>query len=139
MDPIPSLSRREREIMEIIFAARQATLSDIQQRMQDAPTRPALRSLLTILENKGHLTHTKRAREFVYQPAQKTEKVARSAFGRLLDIFFNGSLTNALASYLNDPKAHLSAAELEELSAFVEAAKQRGATSRNGKSQAPKS
>jgi len=91
--------------------------------MADPPTRPALRSLVTILEGKGHLTHTKRGREFVYHPAHTAENVGRSALGRVLHTFFEGSFTQALASFLSDPKARISAGELEELAQFVAKAK----------------
>ncbi|MBL9144298.1 MAG: BlaI/MecI/CopY family transcriptional regulator [Verrucomicrobiaceae bacterium] len=122
-DPLPHLSRREREIMDIVFAAREATVADIEARMANPPTRPALRSLVTILENKGHLTHTKRGREFVYQPAHKPESVGRSALGRVLKTFFDGSVTQALASFLSDPKARISQSELDDLADFVAKAK----------------
>jgi BlaI family transcriptional regulator, penicillinase repressor len=118
-DPLPHLSKREREIMDIIFVASEATVADIEAKMAAPPTRPALRSLVTILEDKGHLTHTKRGREFVYQPAANPEKVGRGAFGRVVDTFFGGSITQALASFLSDPTARISAEELKELETFV--------------------
>ncbi len=125
MDTTPSLSRREREIMEIVFTVREATLSEILDRMTDAPTRPALRSLLTILEDKGHLKHRKEGREFVYQAVQSREQVGKSTLGRVLSTFFNGSLTQAMTSYLSDPQSRFTDAEIEELSAFIEHAKTR--------------
>jgi BlaI family transcriptional regulator, penicillinase repressor len=118
-DPLPHLSRREREIMDIIFAMREATVAEIESRMSDPPTRPALRSLVTILENKGHLVHTKRGREFVYAPAMKTEQVGRSALSKVVRTFYEGSFTQALASFLSDPKARMSTEELDELARFV--------------------
>lgn len=124
-DDMPILSRREREIMDIVFAIKKATLSEIQQRLIEAPTRPALRSLLTILEQKGHLKHHKEGREFVYQAVRSREQVGKSTLSRVLSTFFNGSLTQALASYLSDPQGHFTEAEIDELSAFVEQAKTR--------------
>jgi BlaI family penicillinase repressor len=123
MDAMQNLSRREREIMEIIFALREGTISDIQARMKDAPTRPALRSLLTILESKGRLKHSKRGREFVYAPTSQPETAGRSAFRRVLDTFFEGSIGQALAAHLGDPRSRLSSQEVEELESFLRQAK----------------
>lgn len=133
MDAMQNLSRREREIMEIVFALRQATLSDIQTRMQDAPTRPALRSLLTILESKGCLTHTKRSREFVYAPTTEPASAGRSALRRVLDTFFEGSFGQALAAHLGDPRSRLSSEEVSELEAFLQEARRK----QDGKAEPP--
>jgi BlaI family transcriptional regulator, penicillinase repressor len=116
---LPQLSKREREIMDLVFAAKEATIADIESQMAAPPTRPALRSLFNILETKGHLTHTKRGREFVYQPAANRERVGRSAFGRVLNTFFGGSMSQAVASFLSDPKSRISASELAELEALL--------------------
>ncbi len=99
-----ALSRREREIMDIVFAMEKATLAEIQTRLDDPPTRPALRSLLTILEGKGHLTHTKSSREFVYTATHEKESAGKSALRRVLDVFFGGSLEDAVAAHLADPQ-----------------------------------
>ena len=110
--------------MDILFAlGGEGTLSAIQEKMLDAPTRPALRSLLTILESKRHLKHRKEGREFVYAPVQSVNKAGQSMLSRAVNIFFNGSLSQALASFFSDPNTRLSAEELAELSAFVEQAK----------------
>ena len=79
------LSRREREIMDLVFALNQATLGEILDRMEDPPTRPALRSILTILETKGHLQHRKSGREFVYAATHEKKGAGRSALRRVLD------------------------------------------------------
>jgi predicted transcriptional regulator len=123
MDPMQNLSRREREIMEIVFALREATISVIQSRMADAPTRPALRSLLTILESKGHLAHTKRSREFVYTPTTKPESAGRSALRRVIDTFFEGSVGQALTAHLGDPRSRLSTQEVAQLEVFLRQAR----------------
>ncbi|MGV3660854.1 MAG: BlaI/MecI/CopY family transcriptional regulator [Prosthecobacter sp.] len=122
MEPT-ALTRREREIMEIVFAAGAATLAQIQDQMADAPTRPALRSLLTILENRGHLKHRKEGREFVYEATQSREKAGRSSFRRVLSTFFGGSVTQALAAHLADPKSSFTKAEIAELKALIDSAK----------------
>lgn len=109
--------------MEIVFAAGAATLGEILERLTDAPTRPALRSLLTILEAKGHLKHRKQGREFVYEATVSREKAGRSSFRRVLSTFFGGSVTQALAAHLADPQSRLTKTEIAELKALIESAK----------------
>lgn len=117
------LSRREREIMDIVFARAEATLSQILDEMHEPPTRPALRSILTILETKGHLKHRQDGREFIYQPVHSREKVGQSTLSRVIGTFFGGSLSQAVASYLSDPKTSLNDAEIAELKTFIDQAR----------------
>lgn len=123
MDKLSQLSRRERQIMEIIYARGEATATDVLQDLPEAPTRTAVRTFLSILEEKGHLTHTKRGREFVFKPTQARERTGQSAFGRVLETFFGGSLERAVASYLADPKSDIPAGELQRLSALIKKTK----------------
>ena len=116
------LSRREREIMEIVFELEEATLSDLLERVKNPPTRPALRSILSILEEKGHLCQSgKRGREFIFKATTSRKGAGKNAMARLLDTFFSGSLGNALASHLDDPKTTYTEEELAELAALIEA------------------
>lgn len=118
------LSRREREVMDIIFARSEATLSQILEDMESPPTRPALRSILTILEGKGHLTHRQDGgREFIYQPVHSREEVGQSTLSRVIGTFFGGSFTQAMAAYLSHPQTQLSADEVAELRRFLDEAK----------------
>jgi len=121
MTDFTKLSRREREIMEIVYALEDATVSAILERISDPPTRPALRSLLGILESKGKLRHRKSGREFVYKATTARAQAGRSALRRVIAIFFSGSTGSAIASHLNDPRARFSDEELKELAALVEA------------------
>ncbi len=124
MDKQSQLTRREREIMDILFSlGGEGTITAIQEKMSDAPTRPALRSLLTILESKGHLKHRKDGREFVYAPTRSLLKEGQTTLGRVVRTFFNGSLTQAFASYLSDPRTSLTEGEIAELSSLIEQAK----------------
>jgi len=121
MSGLSKLSRREREIMEIVFALGEATLTDILERVDDPPTRPALRSILGILEDKGKLVRgSKRGRELLYRATESRKRVGRSALGKVVDTFFSGSLGDAVATHLSDPKAKLSDAELDELAQLIE-------------------
>jgi BlaI family transcriptional regulator, penicillinase repressor len=122
------LSKRERQIMDVVYAHGEATVTTMLAEMPDPPVRGALRTLVRILERKGHLTHRQEGREFVYRPTKPRGQAGRSALGRVLDVFFNGSLENAVAAHLSDPRraAKLSGEELQRLSNLIEQAKKRG-------------
>ena len=122
------LSKRERQIMDAIYARGEATVSQVADGIPDAPMRGALRTLLRILETKGHLTHRKQGREFVYRPTKPRGQAGRSALGRVLDVFFGGSLENAVAAHLSDPRraARITPDELRRLSDLIEKAQARG-------------
>ncbi len=125
MTELLHLSRRERQIIEVIYAKGEATATDVVGNMPDPPTRTAVRTLLRILEAKGHLKHVKRGREFVYQPTRRRERAGRSALQRVLQTFFEGSLEKAVAAHLADPDAEVSTNELQRLSALIRQAKQK--------------
>lgn len=124
-DPL-HLSKRERQIMEIIYARGEATASDVELDLPSAPTRTAIRTLLRILEDKGHLTHRKQGREFVYKPTRARQQVARSALRRLLTTFFDGSLEEAVAAHLADPTTDMSEEDLARIRRLIDEAQQKG-------------
>jgi len=115
--------------MDVIYAHGQATISQVLANIPDPPMRGALRTLLRIMEEKGHLTRRQDGREFVYRPTQPRMQAARSAMGRVLDVFYNGSLEQAVAAHLADPgrARKLSREELQRLSDLIEQAKQKEA------------
>lgn len=125
MSANPHLSRRERQIMDAIYCKSQATASDVLAAISDPPTRTAVRTLLGILEAKGHLTHFKRGREFVYQPTHSRDSAGKSAFARAIRTFFDGSLENAVAAYLGDPSAEVPPEELRRLSSLIAQARRK--------------
>ena len=122
------LSKRERQIMDAVYAHGEATVSQILAGIPDPPMRGALRTLLRILEKKGHLTHRKQGREFIYRPTQARGQAGRSALGRVLDVFFGGSLEHAVAAHLSDPQraARLTPDELRRLSELIDKAGRQG-------------
>ena len=122
------LSKRERQIMDVIYARGEATVSQVMQGIPDPPMRGALRTLLRILERKGHLSHRSQGREFVYRPTQPRGKAGRSALARVLDVFFGGSLEHAVAAHLSDPRraAMLTPDELRRLSDLIDKAARQG-------------
>src|SRR3954453_20086569 len=85
------LSRRERQIMEIVYSKGEETATDVLQTLPDPPGRTAIRTFLRILETKGELKHEKRSREFVYSPTRQRARAGKSAFLRVLETFFDGS------------------------------------------------
>lgn len=124
-DPL-HLSKRERQLMQLIYSRGPSTATDLLPLLPDPPTRTAVRTFLRILEDKGHLTHTKLGREFLYAPTRPREKVARSALRNLLSTFFSGSLTSAVAAHLADPSSKLSDADLAQLQSLITDARKKG-------------
>jgi BlaI family transcriptional regulator, penicillinase repressor len=112
--------------MDVIYARRQATATDVVNDLADAPSRTAVRTFLRILEEKGHLKHRKEGREFVYAPTHPKSNAAKSALRRVLSVFFEGSLEKAVASHLADPGAEMSKAELKRLASLISQARKKG-------------
>ena len=121
-----SLSRRERQIMDIIYARSEASATDVLNDMPDPPTRTAVRTMLRILEEKGHLVHKKKGREFIYQPTRARTRAGLSALRRVVQTFFEGSLEKAVAVHLSDPKSDLSEDELKRLADLIRLARKKG-------------
>jgi len=117
------LSRRERQIMDIVYSRKEATASDVLADIPDPLSRVTVRTMLRILEEKGHLKHTKRGREFVYRPVRPRRRAGQSAMRRLLNTFFDGSLTDAVASHMVDAGAELDDEELKRLAALIRKAR----------------
>ena len=120
------LSRRERQIMDVIFARGEATVNQVVEDIPDAPTSMAVRRMMHILEEKGHLKRREEGREVVYLPREAKRKAGRNAFQRVLETFFNGSLEDALSAHLVSRKDALSAAERDRLVALIKEAKKEG-------------
>ncbi len=124
--PIHELSRRERQIMEIIYSRQQATASEIAARMPDSPSYSAVRALLRILEEKGHLRHRQDGPRYVYVPTVPRERALRSAMKHMLDTFFDGSTEGAVAALLDMQGSRLGAEDLDRLSKLIEKARREG-------------
>lgn len=116
----PSLSRREREILEIIHRLGTPTLSEIIAEMSDPPVRAAVRTLMNIMERKGHVSHGKAGREFVYQATRSRVLEGGSSLRRLLSTFFKGSLTDAIACHFSESPEALNEGELDEIAELVD-------------------
>ena len=120
------LSRRERQIMDTVYALGQASASQVLGGLPAPPSRTAVRTMLRILEGKGQLKHKKKGREFIYQPTRPRASAGRSALQRVLHTFFEGSLEKAVAVHLSDPKSGLTAEELKRLADLVRQARRKG-------------
>jgi predicted transcriptional regulator len=120
------LSRRERQIMEIVYARGEASAAEIHAALPDPPSYSAVRALLAILVDKGHLKHRSQRGRYIYAPTRRRTRVGRSALRRVLDTFFEGSLEKAVAALLQSPDTKLSQAELERLGQLIQQARKEG-------------
>ena len=123
MNPRSQFSRRERQIMDVVYARGEASATEVWQGLPDPPSRTAVRTLLRILEEKGHVRHTKRGREFLYRPTRPRRRAGRSALQGVLETFFDGSLEKAVAAHLSDPGAEISPEELKRLAQLIREAR----------------
>lgn len=117
---LTELSRRERQIMDILFRDGQATASEVQAAMADAPSYSAVRAMLRVLEDKGHLRHDQDGPRYVYKPVVARERAKRSAMRHLLHTFFEGSHEQAVAALLDEASTSLSEQELDRLAKVIE-------------------
>lgn len=122
----PQLSRRERQIMDAVFALGEATVNQVVEAISDAPTPMAVRRMMHILEEKGHLKRREKGREVIYAPRQSRSKAGRSALQNVLETFFGGSLEEALAAHLHSRKDKVSDEERARLIELIEQAKSEG-------------
>jgi BlaI family transcriptional regulator, penicillinase repressor len=120
------LSRRERQIMDVLHAQQQATAAEVRALLPSAPSYSTVRALLRILETKGHIRHREEGAHYVYIPCVSREIASRSALKRLVSTFFQGSVTQAMAALLETPDTRLSDAELDKLRAMIQQAKKEG-------------
>jgi predicted transcriptional regulator len=121
-----NLSRRERQIMDILYASGEASVLEIQSALPEAPTPMAVRRMLQILEEKGTIVRRKEGREFIYRPKQARKRAGSKALKHVLETFFEGSLEQALAAHLSDGEAKMSAEEVSRLMRLIEQERQRG-------------
>src|SRR5881394_2633802 len=107
------LSRRERQIMDVLHARGQATAAEVQTGLPDPPSYSAVRALLRILEEKGHISHEQDGPRYVYLPTIARDNAQRSALRHILQTFFDGSAEQAISALLDDKSTRISPAELD--------------------------
>jgi len=119
-----TLSRRERQIMDIIYRQERATAADVLAALPDPPSYSSVRALLGVLESKGHLRHVKDGARYVYLPVRSRRGAAKSALQQVMQTFFAGSVEQTVATLLSVSDAPLSEDEWERLSAVIDKAKE---------------
>jgi predicted transcriptional regulator len=120
------LSRRERQIMDVVYRRGQATAAEVQAELPDPPSYSAVRALMRVLEDKKHLRHEQQGAAYVYLPTVPADSARRSAVRHLLNTFFDGSPSRAMAALLDAGQARLSPDELDRIGRLIEAAKKEG-------------
>ena len=117
--PDKDLSRRERQIMNVLFKHGEASVVQIAAELPDAPTDTAIRTHLRILEDKGHVKRHREGRKHLYRPAMSRNRAARAALKSVLSTFFDGSLGDAVAAHLADPKSDVDDDELKRMRKLI--------------------
>ena len=120
------LSRRERQIMDALHQRGHATAAEVQAALPDAPGYSAIRALLRILEDKGHVKHRREGARYVYLPRASRETARRSALKRVVATFFQGSVAQAMAALLETADTRLPDSELRALQQVIEQARKEG-------------
>jgi BlaI family transcriptional regulator, penicillinase repressor len=120
---LSAMSRRERQIMEIVYCHGRATASEIHRELPDRPSYSTVRTLLKVLEQKEYLTHENDGPRYVYLPCISTEKAKLSAMKQLLRTFFNNSVASAMSALLDMSASKLSKTELKRLAQLIQQAK----------------
>ena len=116
---LPQLSKRERQIMDVVYRLGRATAAQVRDGLPDAPTYTTVRGLLRILEQKGHLRHEEEGTRFVYSPSLSRQRAGASILSHIVRTFFDGSPSNAMAAMLGGAGGSVNEAELERLSKLV--------------------
>ena len=120
------LSRRERQIMDVIYRLGRATVAEMMEGLTDPPGYSAVRAMLRILEEKGHLRHEQDGPRYVFMPRVNRDRARRSALKHLIQTFFDGSAEEAVAALLGMPQSKLSQDELDRIGSLIEKAKSEG-------------
>jgi len=126
MKKIETLSRREREMMDIIFRSGRATAGEVMAAMADPPTYSAVRATLRVLEQKGLLRHESEGTRYVFRPTVNRDHARRSALDHLLATFFDGSAANVVATLLERSSGDLSESELDRMASLIREARKEG-------------
>jgi predicted transcriptional regulator len=121
-----NLSRRERQIMDVLFRRGEATAAEVHAEMPDAPSYSAVRAQLRTLEEKRHVRHESKELRYVYMPTIRPGQARRSALRHVVDTFFGGSPEKVIAALLDSDSAKLRREDLDRLSAMIEKAKTEG-------------
>jgi predicted transcriptional regulator len=122
----PPLTRREREIMDILHRLRRATAHEVQDNLADPPSYSAVRAHLRLLEERGHVKHVEEGQRYVYSPVAAPGEARRSALAQVVRTFFGGSVEQAVAALVDSPKSKLSPEELDRIAQVIDRARKEG-------------
>jgi predicted transcriptional regulator len=122
----PPLTRREREIMDILYRRGRATAHEVLADLAEPPSYSAVRALLRLLEERGHVKHAEDGQRYVYSPAVARGDARKSALAHVVKTFFAGSVEQAVATLVESSRAKLSRDELDRLSDLIDRAKKEG-------------
>jgi len=125
-NPHAHLSRRERQIMAVIYHQGRATAADVMENMPNPPSYSAVRAMLRLLEEKGYLRHEQDGPRYIFVPTLSRERARQSAMKQLLHTFFDNSTEQAVAALLDLSRTTLSGDELDRLSQLIEEARKEG-------------
>ncbi|HEX6546071.1 MAG TPA: BlaI/MecI/CopY family transcriptional regulator [Bryobacteraceae bacterium] len=120
------LSRRERQIMDILYRKGRATAAEIQADLPEAPSYSAVRAMLRVLEEKKHIRHEEKDLRYVFIPAVPRDKARRSAIAHMVETFFDGSAEQAVATLLDMSSRKLSTEDFDRLQALIDKARNEG-------------
>lgn len=126
MKRLQSLSRREREMMDIVYRSGSATASEVLEQLPDPPSYSAVRTTLRILEDKGLLKHEQDGKRYVYKPRVTRDKARKGAMDHLVSTFFGGSASGAVLALLEQPGLEISPDDLRRMQALIEHARKEG-------------
>jgi predicted transcriptional regulator len=119
------LSRRERQIMDVIYRRERASASDVLGDLPDPPSYSSVRTLLRILEEKGHLSHIEEGQRYIYVPTQQRQSAAKSAIEQVVTTFFGGSVELAVSALLTESETNLTDDELARLESIIQESQRR--------------
>ncbi|MCA1562407.1 MAG: BlaI/MecI/CopY family transcriptional regulator [Acidobacteria bacterium] len=126
-EPHNDLSRRERQIIDILYSQGRATAADVQTALPDPPSYSAVRAMLRILEVKGHIRHEQDGPRYIYLPTVARGSAQRSALHHMVHTFFEGSAEQAISALLDDSSSRMSDVELDRLARLIDQARRTGA------------
>ena len=118
------LSRRERQIMDVLFRLERASVADVRKNLPNPPSYSSVRAQLRILEEKGHISHTQEGPRYIYEPNMPLDRAKRSAVSHLAETFFEGSSAEMMVSLLDERASELSEEDLDRLATLIERARQ---------------
>ena len=125
-NPVEELARRERQIMDVVHQLGEVTVGEVQEHLADPPSYSSVRTMIRHLETKGLLSHRQDGKRYVYKATQSREAAGKSALRKLMDVFFAGSATDAVAAILDVSSESLEPADLDRMARLIRQAKAEG-------------